>query len=48
MFDFTDTENYAFNLFTKIFWESFSDEAKKGFYLSQAYWYAERTGIEIK
>lgn len=48
MFDFTDTEKYAFNLFTKIFWESFSDEAKKGFYLSQACWYAERTRIEIK
>lgn len=48
MFDFTYTENYAFNLLTKILWGSFSDEAKKGFYLRQACWYAERTGIEIK
>lgn len=48
MFDFTDTEKYMFNLLTKILWESFSDETKKEFYLSQARWYAERTGIEIK
>lgn len=48
MFDFTDTENYAFNLFTKIFWESFSDEIRKGIYLSQACWYTERKGIKIK
>ena len=48
MLDFTDTENYAFNLFTKIFCKSFSDEAKKRFYLSQACWYAERKGIKIK
>lgn len=41
-------KNYVFNLFTKILWESFSDETKKEFYLSQACWYAERTGIEIK
>lgn len=33
---------------TKIFWELFSDEIRKEIYLSQACWYAERTGIEIK
>lgn len=48
MLDFTDTENYSFNLWTKILWRSFSNETRKGIYLSQAYWYAERTGIEIK
>lgn len=48
MFDFTDTEKYVFNLLTKILWRSFSDETRKGIYLSQAFWYAERTGIEIK
>lgn len=48
MFDFTDTEKYAFNLLTKILWRSFSNETRKGIYLSQVCWYAERTGIEIK
>ena len=59
-FDWTDSEEnmlalnmlalnmLALNMLAKILWHSFTEEQKKSFYLSQACWYAERTGIEIK
>ena len=49
-FDWTDSEEnmIALNMLAKILWHSFTEEQKKSSYLSQACWYAERTGIEIK
>ncbi len=49
-FNWTDSEEnmLALNMLAKILWHSFTEEQKKSFYLSQACWYAERTGIEIK
>lgn len=49
-FDWTDSEEnmLMLNILAKTLWCSFTEEQKKSFYLSQAWWYAERTGIKIK
>lgn len=48
-FDWTDSKEnmLALNMLAKILWHSFTEEQKKSFYLTQAKWFKERTGIKI-